>query len=329
MGNTAQTLMYTNSQYMSVCMKPFIHNTALVQSKKIGANTKVWAYCNILEGSSIGKNCNICDHVFIENKVLVGDNVTVKCGVQLWDGITIEHDVFIGPNATFANDKFPRSKQHLAEPLQTTVKHHASIGANATILPNVTIGEYAMIGAGAVVTKHVPAYAIVMGNPARITGYVTNTKNKKLKSITTTIDPKPQKLGVKNVWINKIQKASDIRGDLSYFEYEQYVPFLIKRVFFVYHVPSQEVRGEHAHKKCQQYLVCVKGSVNVIIDDGTHREEIELKAMDMGIYLPPMIWGTQYSYSDDAILAVFSSDIYKASDYIRDYQDFLKAKKNV
>jgi len=319
--------MLKQNQYMSVCMKPFIHNTALVQSKKIGINTNVWAYCNILESASIGKNCNICDHVFIENKVLVGDNVTVKCGVQLWDGITIEHDVFIGPNATFANDKFPRSKQHLTEPLQTTVKHHASIGANATILPGLTIGEYAMIGAGAVVTKHVPAYAIVVGNPARITGYVTTTKNKKLKSIEATISTKPQKLSVKNVWINKIDKASDIRGDLSYVEYQKYIPFPIRRVFFVYHVPGQEIRGEHAHKKCQQYLVCLQGSVNVIVDDGKHREEIELKAMDMGVYIPKMTWGTQYKYSDDAILTVFASDPYKASDYIRNYQDFLKLRK--
>jgi len=308
-------------------MKPLIHTTALVNSKHIGDNSKIWAFCNILGGATIGKNCNICDHVFIENNVTVDDNVTVKCGVQLWDGITIEHDVFIGPNATFANDKFPRSKHYQTEPLKTVVKHNASIGANATILPGITIGEYAMIGAGAVVTKNVPPYAIVVGNPARITGYVTTSKNKKLKSITTTNDTKPKKLSVKNVWIHKIQKATDIRGDLSYVEYQKYIPFHIKRVFFVYHVPGQEIRGEHAHKKCQQYLICLKGSVNVIVDDGKHREEIELKAMDMGVYIPQMTWGTQYKYSEDAILAVFASDTYSASDYIRNYQDFQKLRK--
>ncbi|MFZ2025173.1 MAG: WxcM-like domain-containing protein [Microgenomates group bacterium] len=308
-------------------MKPLIHTTALVQSKHIGANTKIWAYCNILESASIGKNCNICDHVYIENNVSVDDNVTVKCGVQLWDGITIEHDVFIGPNATFANDKFPRSKHHQQAPLKTTVKHHASIGANATILPGITISAYAMVGAGAVVTKDVPPYAIVVGNPARITGYVTTNKTKKSKEITSTVDAKPKKLHVKNVWMNALQKASDLRGNLSYVEYQKYIPFLIKRVFFVYHVPGQDVRGEHAHKKCQQYLVCIKGSVHVIVDDGIHREEIELKEMTMGVYIPPMIWGTQYKYSDDAILAVFASDIYNASDYIRDYQHFLTLVK--
>ncbi len=305
-------------------MKPFIHDTALVQATHIGSGTHIWAYCNILASAFIGRNCNICDHVYIENNVRVDDNVTVKCGVQLWDGITIEHDVFIGPNATFANDKFPRSRHHQTVPLKTTVKHHASIGANATILPGITVHEYAMVGAGAVVTKDVPPYAIVVGNPARITGYVTTGTAKKSKTIASGRKVTPKKLHVKNVWVNTIEKASDLRGNLSYVEYQKYIPFLIKRVFFVYHVPGQDVRGEHAHKKCRQYLLCIRGSVHVIVDDGTRREEIELQEMTTGLYLPPMVWGTQYKYSEDAILAVFASDRYNASDYIRDYQQFLK-----
>lgn len=155
----------------------FKHSHALVESENIGADTRIWAFAHVLPGAHIGSNCNICDGVFIENDVRVGDDVTIKCGVQLWDGITIESGVFIGPNATFTNDRFPRSKQYSPELQRTTVKKGASIGANATILPGLTIGVNALIGAGSVVTRDVPDNAIVMGNPARISGYVTDAPN--------------------------------------------------------------------------------------------------------------------------------------------------------
>lgn len=145
-----------------------IHALADVHSADIGENTNIWQFCVVLEGATIGKNCNICAHVFIENDVRIGDNVTVKCGVQLWDGITLENNVFIGPNATFSNDKAPRSKEYPERFLQTLVKEGASIGANATILPGITIGRGAMVGAGAVVTRDVPDGVTVVGNPARI-----------------------------------------------------------------------------------------------------------------------------------------------------------------
>lgn len=150
----------------------FQHKHALIEpGARIGKRTKVWAFTHILPGSKIGSDCNICDHVFIENDVVVGDRVTVKCGVQLWDGIRVEDDVFIGPNATFTNDIFPRSKQYPEKYLETHIRKGASIGANATILAGVTIGERAMVGAGAVVTKDVPPHAIVVGNPARVIRY--------------------------------------------------------------------------------------------------------------------------------------------------------------
>ncbi len=148
-------------------MDYFKHPHALVESDKIGRDTRIWAFVHILPGAVIGEECNICDHVFIENDVIVGNRVTVKCGVQLWDGVRIGDDVFIGPNATFTNDAFPRSKQPF-DLLITRVEHGASIGANATILPGLTIGENAMVGAGAVVTRDVPANAMVVGNPARV-----------------------------------------------------------------------------------------------------------------------------------------------------------------
>src|SRR4051794_11455803 len=144
-----------------------IHPLSDVQSLNIGKGTFIWQYCVILQGAKIGENCNINCQVFIENDVTIGDRVTIKPGVQIWDGITIEDDVFVGPNATFTNDLKPRSKVYPPSFLRTIVKRGASIGANATILPGITIGENAMIGAGSVVLNDVPANTIWVGNPAR------------------------------------------------------------------------------------------------------------------------------------------------------------------
>lgn len=150
----------------------FRHPAAIVETERIGDRTRVWAFAHVLPGARVGADCNLCDHTFIENEVVIGDRVTIKCGVQVWDGVTLEDDVFVGPNATFTNDHFPRSGRHLPAPVRTLVRKGASIGANATIAPGVTIGERAMVGAGAVVTRDVASDTIVAGNPARIMGYV-------------------------------------------------------------------------------------------------------------------------------------------------------------
>ncbi|EAV7066394.1 N-acetyltransferase [Salmonella enterica] len=138
-----------------------------VQSKNIGEGTRVWQFSVILPGAVIGAECNICAHTLIENDVVIGDRVTIKSGVYIWDGITLEDDVFIGPCVSFTNDKIPRSKQYPEQFARTVVKKGASIGANATILPGIVIGEGAMVGAGSVVTKDVPANMVVIGNPAK------------------------------------------------------------------------------------------------------------------------------------------------------------------
>jgi UDP-2-acetamido-3-amino-2,3-dideoxy-glucuronate N-acetyltransferase len=145
----------------------FIHERALVETDAIGPGTRIWAFAHVMAGAIIGADCNICDHTFIEGNVVIGDRVTIKSGVYLWDGLRIENDVFIGPQATFTNDLRPRSKQRF-ELRTTMLRRGASIGAGAVLLPGIKIGERAMVGAGAVVTKDVPDYAVVVGNPARV-----------------------------------------------------------------------------------------------------------------------------------------------------------------
>jgi UDP-2-acetamido-3-amino-2,3-dideoxy-glucuronate N-acetyltransferase len=151
-----------------------IHPLSDVLSQQIGENTSVWQFCVVLPGAKIGANCNVCANVLIENEVSIGNNVTIKSGVQLWDGITVEDDVFIGPNVTFTNDLIPRSKVYPESYLKTYVQRGASIGANSTIIAGVTIGQFAFIGAGSVVTKNVPDNTVWYGNPAKHRGYITN-----------------------------------------------------------------------------------------------------------------------------------------------------------
>ena len=143
-----------------------IHPFADCQNNSIPVNTNIWQYCVILPEAKIGENCNICSHCLIENKVRIGNNVTIKSGVQIWDGITIEDNVFIGANVTLTNDKYPLSKNPEWELLPTVIKKGASVGAGATLLPGIIIGENAVVGAGSVVTKSVPAGELWVGNPA-------------------------------------------------------------------------------------------------------------------------------------------------------------------
>ncbi len=307
----------------------FRHPQALVESEKIGRGTRIWAFAHVLPGAVIGEDCNICDHTFIENDVVVGNRVTVKCGVQLWDGLRLEDDVFVGPNATFTNDAFPRSRQHLAEFPLTIVRQGASIGANATILPGLTIGRGAMVGAGAVVTRSVPPNAVVAGNPARIVRYAGSRAPTPARSAAAGEAPATGvvRLGVRGVTLERRPVIRDMRGNLTAREVGQGLPFEPRRYFIVHDVPSKEVRGEHAHRKLHQVLVCIRGSVAVLVDDGQQREETVLDSPELALHVPPMIWCVQYRYTEDAALLVLASDVYDPDDYIRDYEQFLRERR--
>lgn len=302
--------------------RPMQHKLSDIQSQHIGERTNIWQFCVVLPGAVLGEDCNICAHCFIENDVVVGNRVTVKCGVQLWDGTRIEDDVFIGPNVTFTNDKYPKSKQHPEHFMPTLIKKGASIGANATLLPGITVGEGAMVAAGAVVTQDVPANAIVKGVPAKITGYSD------VDTVSSDAPGLDSKETYKGPALFSLPTIHDMRGDLTVGEYPAELPFEPKRFFTVYNVPNSKVRGAHAHKECHQFLIVPMGSVTVILDDGESRKEYTLSSPETGLYIKPGVWGTQYKYSDDAVLFVLASHAYRADDYIRDYNEFIQWKKD-
>lgn len=300
-----------------------IHEHAICESTNIGRGTNVWAFAHVLPGAIVGEDCNICDHVFIENDVVVGDRVTIKSGVQLWNAIRVEDDVFIGPNASFANDKFVRSKQHLKEHPRTRLEKGCSIGAGAIILPGITVSRGAMVGAGAVVTRDVPPHAIVVGNPARITGYMGEVRSELVDGERYEITDGPHVIAG-SVTLHPLTRAVDMRGNLAALEFDSQCPFTPKRLFLVHGVPNKSVRGEHAHFKCHQFLIAATGSVTVSVDDGKSRGSIVLDSPSIGLYIPPLIWGSQYQFSNDAALIVLASHNYDDADYIRDYSAYLQ-----
>lgn len=311
----------------------FKHPQAIVETDSVGEGTRIWAFTHVLPGAVIGRECNIADHVFIENDVRVGDRVTVKCGVQLWDGVSLEDDVFVGPNVTFTNDKYVRSRARPDEFARTIVKNGASIGANATILPGVIIGSYAMVGAGAVVTRNVPNYAKVVGNPARITGYVDRHGRPVERDAESVIGlptgPNAARklgktmLGVSVSYLASWPEQRDLRGSLIAVEVEESLPFDVKRFFFVFGVPNVHVRGAHSHRQCHQFLVCVSGSMSVLVDDGVNQTSVSLAGPQHGVYVPPMVWSVQYKHSENTTLLVLASHAYDPDDYIRDYEEFM------
>jgi len=311
----------------------FVHDEALCESEEIGSGSRVWAHAYILRGARIGRDANVCSHVFIEDDVVVGDRVTIKSGVQLWNGVRLEDDVFVGPNATFTNDLFPRSKVHPETFPTTLVERGASIGANATILAGVTIGQRAMIGAGAVVTRSVPPHAIVVGNPARIRGYAgSHSAHPSVRPSRAEAAPEPEEAQdevrtrasrVAGVNVHHLPLHRDLRGSLVACETGADVPFAVERSFLVFDVPSRETRGEHAHRECHQFMVCVRGACSLGVTDGHTYEDFRLSDPHLGVHVPPMIWATQFEHTPDATLLVLASHRYDANDYIRTYEEFL------
>lgn len=294
-----------------------IHEKALCESSHVGDRSCIKPFTHVPDSARMGRDCHVGSHVFIGDGVVLGDRVTLQAGAYLRAGVRLDDDVTVGANATFASDAPVPGGQPVAA---TLVRAGASIGANATVLSGLTIGPRARVNAGAVVTRSVPANAIVAGHPAQIIGYVDTpdqsppSRGEGLSGVLAT--------SVNGVTLHRMRQVEDMRGNLSVGEMGRDVPFAVKRYFLVYEVPNIEIRGEHAHRICQQFLIAVKGSLHVVADDGQHREEIVLDRPSLGLHLPPMTWGIQYRYSADAVLLVLASEHYDATDYIRDYDSF-------
>ena len=264
------------------------------------------------------KQANIAKDVIVPVSAKIADGVSIKAGTFLTEGMTVGSNVHIDCGVIFAG----------GGSTSTRVAQNANIGAGAVIGPNVEIGWGARVLPGSVVLSSVPANAIVSGNPAQITGYTQGILggNNQPQHVGHCDDRKTgitNKLGVGDAALYLMPRISDLRGSLSVGELGSDFPFIPKRYFIVFDVPSEELRGEHAHRKCKQFLVCVKGSCRALLDDGTHRNEVILDRPDLGLYMPPMVWGTQYRYTRDAVLLVFASHTYDAADYIRTYDEFL------
>ena len=313
---------------VSVSGRPYVHPQALVETDRVGARTRVWAFAHVLPGARIGSDCNICDGVFIEGDVSVGDRVTVKCGVQLWDGVCLEDDVFVGPNATFTNDRFPRSKQYPERFSRTFVRRGASIGANATILPGVTVGERAMVGAGAVVTRDVPPGAIVVGNPARIVGTMPDDEHAGATSAAAASAIERRKTDfalATNARYVELPVIVDSRGTLSFGEVGAHLPFAPQRYFTLSAIADGQSRGAHAHRELHQFLVAIQGECRVVLESGAGaRDELRLDRPSIGLHVPPMTWVELDDFKNSVVL-VLASDVYREDDYIRDFETFKRA----
>lgn len=209
------------------------------------------------------------------------------------------------------------------------IEPYAELGSNSVICADIRVGKYAVVKPGSVVSKSVPDYAIVEGNPAKIISYTQSISNDNLGPDYNDHGRKEIRASaVKGVALHSLKRVEDLRGNLVVAEFERDIPFRVRRYFMIYGVPNSEVRGEHAHKKCAQFLVCVKGSCATVVDDGQSRQEYSLDRPDIGLLLPPMTWGIQYKYSPESILLVFASESYDANDYIRDYDEFIRLVKN-
>jgi hypothetical protein len=230
----------------------------------------------------------------------------------------IEPGVTLGQRVVLAGDNI-------------VIRANARLDPACVIAEGVTIGQGAWVRAGAVVLRSVPPNAIVEGNPAQVVGYIDHATRENrpdprlvdVQSLAHLDRPARKALDVGGSALYLMRRVADARGSLTVGEVPTEVPFSPARYFAVFSVPSVELRGEHAHKRCQQFLICLHGSCRVLLDDGERRCEVALDRPDMGIFMPEMIWGTQYRYSPDAVLLVFASRPYEADDYLRTYDEFL------
>lgn len=205
---------------------------------------------------------------------------------------------------------------------RTIVGSDCTVEAGAIIGRGVRLGRGGHVLPGSVVLSSTPPNAIIEGNPARIVGYTQSSGSN--AALSRAVEVGAQPLGVGKAALHRMKRITDLRGSLTVAELGGELPFVPQRYFIVFDVPSKELRGEHAHKLCAQFLLCAHGSCRLLLDDGVARSEVTLDAPDMGVFMPPRIWGTQYQFSRDAVLLVFASHTYDPDDYLRTYDEFLE-----
>lgn len=276
-------------------MPPRVHPTAIVEPGAV-----------LADNATLGSYTHICKHA------VVGTETVIDGMLILPSHVIVESGVRIGVGVRFVAPGSPEAA--------TRVHAGAQIGAGAIIHAGVTIGTQAVVAPGSIVQRAIPSMAIVEGAPTRIVGYVG------VQPAIASARPEAGKTiefsSVRGVALHRLPRVEDIRGNLTVGEFNRSIPFDVKRYFMVFDVPSIETRGEHAHRECHQFLVCAHGRCTVVADDGFNRQEFQLNSPDIGLHLPPLVWGIQYNYSADAVLLVLASHYYDSRDYIRDYAEF-------
>jgi len=268
-----------------------IHPTALCVGAQLAPDVEVGAYSIIEGGARLGRGTRIASHVSIASGARIGEQVRVGTGGRIGSGCQVDDGVEIGAQAV------------------VTEGVHIHVGAR--VLP------------GTVVSMSVPPHAIVEGSEAAITGYVDAGTD--IAPLANMTPQQSKESRVKGVKVYEMRDIPDLRGALSVGEFDKDLPFAPKRYFLVHDVASERIRGEHAHIRCQQFLICTHGACSLIADDGKNRQEFRLDRPNLGVYLPPMVWGIQYKFTREAVLLVFASEHYDPKDYIRNYDEFLKA----
>ena len=279
--------------------------------------------CRIGNGTTIGSHSIVKAEVCIGENTRIGDRTILTGPVEIRNRVVVDTESYIAGDCRIEDGAQigPRVCLNARPGQRIQVREEAIIGAQVTISATVTIGNRAVVEAGAVVTKDVPATAIVAGNPAKITGYVLTSSPAAIQPRENSLETKTT--AVKGVKVHQLPKIEDLRGNLSFGEAQRQVPFEVKRYFLTFDVVNEEVRGEHAHRTLEQFLICVHGRLHLLADDGQNREEFVLDQPDVGLYLPRMTWGVQYRFSPGAVLLALCSDYYDPTDYIRDYAEFI------
>ena len=301
-------------------MSAFVDPSAHCETGSLGAGSRVLAHAHVGPEVSLGRRCVIHDHAVLIGAVALEDGVEVHAGAQLVGRVLLEQGVSVGAGAVIGGEDATRGAGEIV------VHRFTSIGPNATLLPGIAVGRRAVVEGGSVVAESVPANAIVSGNPARIVAYVDAGQQADAGDVFVPSESgrRTTETRVRGVTLHRLTHARDLRGSLTAAEFPD-LPFVPQRLFAVFAIPSESVRGAHAHRACSQFLICLAGSLSCLVDDGSARQEIALASPSIGLHIPPMIWATQWKYTRDAVLLALASHSYDAADYIRDYEEFLEA----